>query len=117
MMPSNMVIENLEDELKRHACTNLFYHHHQVTHSLESISLSIPISHHSWQVLLTTPSVCTQLMNVSLHWSTNSSVSMCGSPQENITYEFYFSSSVPCVFFLLLEWFVRRDLSGHTTDI
>ena len=42
-------------------------------------------------------------------------VSICKSPEENIAYEFVFSAQH--VLLVLLGWFVRWEVSGHTAAI
>ena len=56
--------------------------------SLDSLLLSVPISHHSWKALKMASSFCTELMNVSFCCLYYPVVSMSRSPLENITYEF-----------------------------
>ena len=70
---------------------NHHYHHQRMptTDFLDLLSPSVPINHHSCQVLSMASSFYTKLMNISLYCSANTGVSMC--PTENITYEFIFT--------------------------
>ena len=46
--------------------------------SLDSLSPSIPIGHHSWYVVQTASSICTELINVSFYSSANTGVKSIG---------------------------------------
>ena len=65
-----------------------------------------------WQVLLTISSVCIELMTVSFCWLTNTGVSICRSPPENVAYEFILTSLVVpstfCSFYLSGLWDGRQ---------
>ena len=58
-----------------------------------TLLLSIPIGHHSQQFLYTASSVYTELTPVCFYSSTNTDVSTRRSPQENVTYEIFMTSS------------------------
>ena len=83
----------------------------------ESLSLSVPIIHRSEKVFKTASNVRAELMYLSLCLSINTGVSICRCPQENIVYKFrsYSSRITQYVPFVLLGWFVRLEVGGHTT--
>ena len=84
-----------------------------------SHSLSIPICHHFWQVPYTASSVCTELTNISFCLLANIGVSICRSPKADVVYEFIltFFTSAQHVLLILLGWFVRWEVSGHTATV
>ena len=69
------------------------------------VSLSTLMDHHSGKVLYIVSSVFTKLVNVSFHNLANTGVFI-----GHLLFCSYFSSSAQHV---LLEWFVRLEVSGH----
>ena len=69
-------------------------------------------------VLKTAVSVSTKLTNISLFLFTDTRVSMYWSSEKNIAFDFipaFLAIQHVLFFFALLGWFVRWELSGHTT--
>ena len=104
----------------------IYIYHYQVTlaarSSLDALSLSLSLSL-SLTIHLYHPSLkagflvcifCPHRVDVSLYWLTNTSTSMCKSPQKNIASCSCFSISAPHVLFVLLEWLVRWEARGRT---
>ena len=58
------------------------------TNYLDSLLPFIATGHHSWKVLLTASSVCTELMNVSFYWFANIHVFIYRNLLKNVAYGF-----------------------------
>ena len=86
--------------------------------SLGSLKPSLPISYCSWQVLLTTFTVGTKLMDINICWSTNTGVSMHKKIHWRMFFEYVLNfPAVPHVWLILLGWFARREVSGCTAAV
>ena len=82
--------------------------HTDGTKSYDSLSISVPIGHRSLSVLKMAPSFRTKLMNVSLHWSSYTGVSMCWSISMNVTNEFIITSVVERIIFSCVFCFTAK---------
>ena len=80
-------------------------------YSFDSLPPSIPIGHHSWQVLYTASIVCTEQMHESLSWSYNTGGSIYRNPWENFTNEFISTLSKFCTWVWFTCWITHESES------
>ena len=70
-------LHTIQEILSELLLYNHHHHHHQGMLMAQiplTLSTSIPINHHSWQVFKTASSVCIKLMIISFCWSANTDV-------------------------------------------
>ena len=81
---------------------NATHHQHlQSTYSFGSLSFFLSLSHHAPLSAIGLDSVCTELIIVSLSWSTNTAVSVDWSLKENVAFKFVLISlAVPTLSYL-----------------
>ena len=80
--------------------------HVDSTNFLGSLTPPVPMIHHSC--------VREEPMYVNLCWSANTGVSICRSPEKNVTWvRSYLYSSTQHVLFVLLVWFMRWKAGGR----
>ena len=94
----------------------IYSENHQIV-LIVHISLTVSICpYHPF--LLGPPNYIQCPHKVSSWWLANTGVSMCRGPQKNASYELILASpAVPHILFVLLEWFVRWEVSGRTAAV